>query len=98
MRATLAAAQVGSRLNLLTATDTKTVLLRNAEYAHNSLLENKHQLVSTVSNRDAFIQQSLAQPRQELVTARGQLHTALQQPQQATRHSDLERLEGSHGL
>jgi hemolysin D len=42
MRATLAAAQVGSRLNLLAATDTKTELLRYAEYAHNSLIENQH--------------------------------------------------------
>ena len=61
MRATLAAAQVGSRLNLLAATDTKTELLRNAEYAHNSLIENQHQLESTTSNREAFVQQWLAQ-------------------------------------
>jgi len=93
MRATLAAAQVGSRLNLLTATDTKTELLRNAEYAHNSLLENQHQLESTISNRDAFIQQSLAQTSQELVTARGQRDTALQQLEKATKHKDLVRLE-----
>src|SRR5438874_8759568 len=93
MRATLAAAQVGSRLNLLAATDTKTELLRNAEYAHNSLIENQHQLESTISNRDAFIQQSLAQTSQELVTARGQRDTALQQLEKATKHKDLVRLE-----
>src|SRR5438874_9233164 len=95
MRATLAAAQVRSRLNLLTATDTKTELLRNAEYAHNSLLENQHQLESTISNRDAFIQQSLAQTSQELVTARGQRDTALQQLEKATKHKDLVRLTAS---
>jgi len=89
----LAAAQVGSRLNLLTATDTKTELLRNAEYAHNSLVENQHQLESVISNRDAFIQQSLAQTSQELVTARGQRDTALQQLEKATKHKDLVRLE-----
>ena len=93
MRATLAAAQVGSRLNLLTATDTKTELLRNAEYAHNSLVENQHQLESVISNRDAFIQQWLAQTSQELVTARGQRDTALQQLEKATKHKDLVRLE-----
>jgi HlyD family secretion protein len=67
--------------------------LRNAEYAHNSLLENQHQLESTISNRDAFIQQSLAQTSQELVTARGQRDTALQQLEKATKHKDLVRLE-----
>ena len=41
MRATLAAAQVGSRLNLLAATDQKTELLRNLEYDHNSLRRNR---------------------------------------------------------
>jgi HlyD family secretion protein len=64
MRATLAAAQVGSRLNLLAATDTKTELLRYAEFAHNSLIENQHQLRSTISNREA-LQQWLAQASQE---------------------------------
>jgi hemolysin D len=95
MRATLAAAQVGSRLNLLAATDTKTELLRNAEYAHNSLIENQHQLESTISNRDAFIQQWMAQTSQELVTARGQRDTALQQLEKATKHKDLVRLEAN---
>jgi HlyD family secretion protein len=93
MRATLAAAQVGSRLNLLAATDTKTELLRNLEYAHNSLVENQHQLESTISNRDAFVQQWLAQTSQELVTARNQRDTALQQLEKATKHNDLVRLE-----
>lgn len=97
MRATLAAAQVGSRLNLLAATDTKTELLRNAEYAHNSLIENQHQLESTISNRDAFIQQWMAQTSQELVTARGQRDTALQQLEKATKHKDLVRLEANEG-
>ena len=93
MRATLAAAQVGSRLNLLAATDTKTELLRNAEFAHNSLVETQHQLESTISNRDAFVQQWLAQTSQELVTARNQRDTALQQLEKATKHKDLVRLE-----
>jgi hemolysin D len=93
MRATLAAAQVGSRLNLLAATDTKTELLRYAEYARNSLIENQHQLQSTISNRDAFVQQWLAQASQELVTARGQRDTAAQQLEKATKHKDLVRLE-----
>ncbi|MBV9826019.1 MAG: HlyD family type I secretion periplasmic adaptor subunit [Alphaproteobacteria bacterium] len=92
MRATLAAAQVGSRLNLLAATDQKTELLRNLEYDNNSLLESQHQLEAAVATRDAFTQQWLAQTSQELVTARNQRDAALQQLEKATKHKDLVRL------
>jgi hemolysin D len=92
MRATLAAAQVGSRLNLLAATDQKTELLRNLEYDQNSLLESQHQLEATTSTRNAFMQQWLAQTSQELVTARNQRDTALQQLEKASKHKDLVRL------
>ena len=93
MRATLAAAQVGSRLNLLAATDAKTELLRNVEFARNSLAESQHQLQATTATRDAFVQQWLGQTSQELVTARNQRDTALQQLEKATKHKDLVRLE-----
>jgi hemolysin D len=93
MRATLAAAQVGSRLNLLAATDAKTELLRNVEFARNSLVESQHQLQATTATRDAFVQQWLGQTSQELVTARNQRDTALQQLEKATKHHDLVRLE-----
>ena len=92
MRATLAAAQVGSRLNLLAATDQKTELLRNVEFDQNSLAESQHQLQATTATRNAFIQQWLAQTSQELVTARNQRDTAVQQLEKATRHRDLVRL------
>ena len=92
MRATLAAAQVGSRLNLLAATDQKTELLRNLEFDHNTLIESQHQLEATVATRDAFIQQWLGQASQELVTARNQRDAALQQLDKATKHKDLVRL------
>src|SRR5207302_7220679 len=93
MRATLAAAQVGSRLNLLAATDQKTELLRNVEFARNSLAESQHQLQATTATRNAFVQQWLGQTSQELVTARNQRDTALQQLEKATKHKDLVRLE-----
>ena len=92
MRATLAAAQVGSRLNLLAATDQKTELLRNLEFDHNTLVESQHQLQATVATRDAFIQQWLGQASQEQVTARNQRDAALQQLEAATKHKDLVRL------
>jgi HlyD family secretion protein len=92
MRATLAAAQVGSRLNLLSAADQKTELLRNVEYDHNSLIESQHQLQATQATRNAFAQQWLAQTSQELVTARNQRDNALQQLDKATKHKDLVRM------
>ena len=95
MRATLAAAQVGSRLNLLAATDQKTELLRNVEYDHNSLVETEHQLEATAATRDAFAQQWLADTSQELVTARNQRDTARQQLEKALRKKDLVRLAAS---
>lgn len=92
MRATLAAAQVGSRLNLLAATDQKTELLRNLEFDGNSLVESEHQLQATTATRNAFTQQWLADASKELVTARNQRDTALQQLEKATKHKDLVRL------
>ncbi len=92
MRATLAAAQVGSRLNLLAATDQKTELLRSAEYDNRAIVESQHQLAATTATRNAFIQQWLAQTSQELVTARNQRDTARQQLEKAVRHKDLVRL------
>src|SRR5207248_6011165 len=79
MRATLAAAQVGSRLNLLAATDQKTELLRNLEYDRNGLVESQHQLQATTATRNAFVQQWLGEASKEQVTARNQRDTALQQ-------------------
>jgi membrane fusion protein, hemolysin D len=92
MRATLAAAQVGSRLNLLGATDQKTELLRYAEYDRNSLVESQHSLDATMAKRNAFIQQWLADASKELVTARNQRDTALQQLEKATKKKELVRL------
>ena len=95
MRATLAAAQVGSRLNLLTATDQKVELLRNLEYDRNALTESQHQLESTTATRDAFREQWFGQTSQELVTARNQRDAALQQLEKASKHKDLVRIEAT---
>jgi hemolysin D len=95
MRATLAAAQVGSRLNLLAATDQKIELLRNIEFNHNSLGETEHQLRGAIATRDAFAQKWLADTSQELVTARNQRDTARGQLEKALRKKDLVRLAAS---
>jgi len=92
MRATLAAAQVGSKLNLLAATDTKTELLRNLEFDRNGLAESQHQLDATTATRNAFAQQWLAQASQEQVTARNQRDKAMQDLEKASKKKDLVRL------
>jgi HlyD family secretion protein len=93
MRSDLEAARVGSRLNVLGATDTRLEILRNLEADRNSLIETQHQLAAAVDNRDAFIQQWLGQASQELLTARNARDNALAQLAKADRHNDLVRLE-----
>jgi len=95
MRATLAAAEVGSRLNLLGAIDQKTELLREVEYDRNSIVESQHQLASTIATRNAFTQQWFGQTSQELVTARNQRDTATESLEKATKHKDLVRMTAS---
>jgi hemolysin D len=93
MRASLAASQFGSRLNLLTATDQRLEILRTLEFDRNSLVENEHQLAAAMSNKDAFIQQWFGQVSQELLTARNSLDNAREQLAKALKHQDLVRLE-----
>jgi len=92
MRATLAAAQVGSRLNLLAATDQRLEILRQIEADRNSMVETQHQLDATAATRNAFIQQWFGQTSQELVTAQGQYDQAVEQLSKATKHQDQVRL------
>ena len=93
MRATLAAAQVGSRLNLLAATDQKLEIERALEFDRNAVMESQHELDSTTSTRDAFIQQWYGQISQEMVTAQTNRDSAIEQLNKATKHQDLVRLE-----
>jgi hemolysin D len=95
MRASLAASQIGSRLNLLAATDQRLETLRNLDFDRNGLIENEHQLASTIANRDAFVEQWSGQVSQELVTARNTLDTTRQQLAKAVKHQDLVRLEAA---
>jgi hemolysin D len=93
MRATLAAAQVGSRLNLLTATDQKLEIQRSLEFDRNAMVESQHQLDSTTATRDAFIQQWYGEVSQELVKAQGDRDNAAEQLTKATKHMQLIQLQ-----
>lgn len=93
MRATLSANQVGSRLNLLQATDERYEILRNLEFDRNELVESQHQLAAAVSNRDAFVEQWFGQVSQELLTARNARDAAREQLAKAVKHQELVRLK-----
>jgi HlyD family secretion protein len=92
MRATLAAAQVGSKLNLLAATDQRLEILRNLEFDKNEMNETQHQLDAAVATRAAYIQQWFGDTSKELVTAQGQYDSAVEELSKATKHQDQVRL------
>jgi membrane fusion protein, hemolysin D len=92
MRIQLYEMQVGSRLNALSAMDTKAEILRNLESEHNSIEETQKQIEATAATRDSYAQKWLADTTQELVTARNQYNTAAQQLAKASHKKDLVRL------
>jgi hemolysin D len=92
MRATLAAAQVGSKLNLLAATDQRLEILRNLEFDKNEMNETQHQLDAGVATRAAYIQQWFGETSKELVTAQGQYDNAVEGLNKAAKHQDQVRL------
>jgi hemolysin D len=92
MRATLAAAQVGSRLNLLAATDQKLEIERALEFDRNAVAESQHELDATTSTRDAFVQQWYGQVSQELVSTQTNRDASAEQLTKAAKHQDLVRL------
>jgi hemolysin D len=93
MRATLAAAQVGSKLNLLVATDQKLEIERALEFDRNAVTETQHQLDGAIATRDAYVQQWFGQISQEMVTAQANRDNAVEQLNKATKHGELVRLE-----
>jgi len=93
MRAMLAASQVGSRLNLLVATDQRIEIMRSLELDQNGIDEAQHQLQAAIANRDAFVQQWFAQVSQELLKARNDRDNAKAQLAKAAKHQDLVRME-----
>jgi hemolysin D len=92
MRAELAAAQVGSRINLLAATDQKLEIERALQFDKNAATEAQHQLDSAKSTRDAYTQQWYAQVSQEMLTAQTNRDSAVEQLAKATKHQDLVRI------
>lgn len=92
MRQALARAQVGSKLNLLTATDERYEILRNLEFDHNLLAEKQHELQAAIAKRNAFVQKWLGDASHELVEAKNNRDTAREQLAKASKLRELVRL------
>jgi hemolysin D len=93
MRATLAANQVGSKLNLLVATDQKVEIERNLQLDKGLLVESQHKLDAVVAKRNAFVQDWMGDISKELVKARNDRDEATQNLSKAEKHQSLVRLE-----
>lgn len=89
MRESLAAAQVGSKLNSLLATDTRIEIERNLAQAENELNTTDHELRSLRADRDAFIQQWQSRIVEEMVTRRADRAGASEQLVKARKRKEL---------
>lgn len=89
MRTMLAGSGSGSQLNMLISQDARLEISRSLEFTMNSIVESQHQLESTKSDREAFVQQWSAQLSQDLVTSRNSLDTARAQMEKANRRKEL---------
>src|SRR5262249_51435466 len=89
MRTMLADSGSGSQLNMLISQDARLEITRSLEYTMNSITETQHQLESTKSDKEAFVQQWSSQLSQDLVTSRTNLDSARAQLEKAVRKQDL---------
>lgn len=89
MRESLAAAQVGSKLNSLLATDTRIEIERNLAQAENELNTTSHELRSLRADRDAFTQQWQSRIVEEMVTRRADRAGVSEQLVKARKRKDL---------
>ena len=92
MRGKLLKSGAGSLLNKLTSEDSHVEMLRTLENAHNTANEQRHLLASLRSDREAFIQNWLAQVSQDAVTSRNTRAQAAAQLEKAQKHKELVRL------
>jgi hemolysin D len=92
MRATLAASQVGSKLNLLVATDQKVEIQRNLQLDNGILVESQHKLDAVIAKRNAFVQDWLGDTTKELVKARNDRDAAAEDLSKAEKHQSLVRM------
>jgi hemolysin D len=92
MFTTLQAQESGSQLQFLQAQDGTVQVVKQLEFDKNSISETEHTIAAALANREAFVQQWLAQTSQDLVTSRNSRDGAVEQLAKASRHSDLVRV------
>ena len=92
MRSKLAEQQYGSRLNLLQAMDQRLEILRNLDYGTHAATEARHQLTTTRSERESFLEQWRTQVNVDLVQRRTARDAAAEQLAKAKKNHDLVEL------
>lgn len=93
MRNSLAAAQVGSRLNSLLATDSRIEIERNLTLTANEMEATRHELQALLADRDVFFQQWQSKILEDLVARRNEAQGLEEQLVKANRRKDLVQLE-----
>lgn len=93
MRNSLAAAQVGSRLNSLLATDTRIEIERYLNSAENDLITAHHELEAARADREAFVQNWQSKVVEDLVARRNEREGIMEQLAKAQKRKDLVQLE-----
>lgn len=93
MRNSLAAAQVGSKLNSLLATDSRIEIERNLSLVESEITEASHEMKSVQADRDAYIQQWQSRIIEDLVTRKNEREGVTEQLVKAQKRKDLVQLE-----
>lgn len=92
MRDSLAAQQVGSRLNLLLATDNRIEIERNLGLIQNETVEAQHEMQALEAERNVSIQQWQGRIVEDLVARRNELSGVTEQLVKAQKYKDLVHL------
>ncbi len=93
MRKKLADQQYGSRLTLLQAMDQRLEILRSLDYGASAAAEARHQLATTRSEREAFIEQWRTQLNVDLIQRRTARDAGAEQLAKARKNHDLVELK-----
>lgn len=93
MRVELEASKTGSRLNSLSARDTRIEIERNLSNADNALIENRHERESIEAERDVFQRQWDGKTIEDLVDKRNERDSLTEQLVKARKKQEMVRLE-----
>lgn len=95
MRSDLARKEVGSRLNVLIAQDSKAEIARNLSNSEQQVITSRHELQSTNAEREAYLQEWQTALTKELAERQTQLNTAEDELSKAQFRRDLVELRAA---